>query len=178
MRRLRDAIPQQQRAEASARICAAALDRVQPGQTVLAYASFGSEVDTAALIEGLWAKGCRVCLPVIEADGRMHAAVYAPEGVLQRNRYGIDEPVEGAVVPAEQIDIAFVPGLAFDDAGNRLGYGGGYYDRYLAEAPTKHVALAFAAQLLPALDAQPWDVPMHAVIAETGETLPGISVNF
>lgn len=178
MRRKRDEIPEKQRAAASAAISIAAAQRARPGETALVYASVGSEVDTTDLIAALWGMGCRVCLPVAEGCGIMHAVEFAPGDSLVRGRYGIAVPANGAVVPPEEIGVIYVPGLAFDRVGNRLGQGGGYYDRYLAGTGAQLIALAFAAQLVDRIAPQAWDVPVDAIITENGEIIPQKSVNF
>lgn len=166
MRAVRDAIPPEQREAFSQQICAAAAELVQPGEMVFVYASIGSEVKTGGLIRTLWAKGCRVCLPQIIAEGHMEAALYAPGDALERDRYGILAPIHGQIIAPEQVKTAFVPGLAFDGAGNRLGYGGGYYDRWLARTKARQIGLGYVRQLVERVPAEPWDVRLDAVVTE------------
>lgn len=169
MRALRDAIPEQERARASLVICERAASLVAPGTTVLVYAAFRSEVDTRALIEALWRKGCRVCLPLVGEDGHMEAAQIRPGEALVRDRYGIPSPDPAHVLPPEALDVIFTPGLAFDARGGRLGYGAGYYDRYLSRTCCPRYGLVFAAQLVEDACASTWDQPVDGVITERSQ---------
>lgn len=169
MRAVRDAIPSELRKTVSRRICAAAAELVRPGETAFVYASIGSEVQTEALICALWTKGCRVGLPLITGEGRMEAASYAPGDALQRDRYGIPAPMHGETIPTAQIDVAFVPLLAFDGRGNRLGYGGGYYDRWLARTNARRIGLAYARQFVERISIDEWDWPLNVVLTEERE---------
>lgn len=167
-RALRDGIDPSLRREWSARICAFAAEIAAPGETAFVYAAVGSEVETEQLIRSLRQKGCRVCLPVVRGKGHMDAAVWAPGDRLTAGQYGIPAPESGETVPPQQIDIAYVPLLAWDLSGARLGYGGGYYDRFLIQSPARRFALAYSVQQAAALVRQAWDVPMDAVITEAG----------
>ncbi len=86
-------------------------------------------------------------------------------GTRRKNRFGIEEP-QGEEEPCE---VALTPLLAFDSCGNRLGYGGGFYDRYFKEHPNVYrVGLAYEGQRVPLLPVDGWDEPLHAVITEKG----------
>ena len=126
------------------------------------YLSFGSEVGTLSLLQMLIDRQKKICVPRIEA-GRMRAVPYSDK--LERGPYGILQPEAG---DEETCDIAFAPLLAFDGSGERLGYGGGYYDRYFASHPqVLRVGLAYAGQQ-GAWRAEDGDVPLDAVITEEG----------
>lgn len=89
----------------------------------------------------------------------------------QTGPYGIREPhvTLGPLEPSE-LDLIFVPGVAFGPSGERLGMGAGYYDRYLPQAAgALRVALAFDFQILPGLEQSPWDQPVHWLVSETHE---------
>lgn len=126
------------------------------------YLSRGTEADTETVIRALLREGKRVCVPRLEGE-RMFAAPYAAE--MSPNRFGILEPAAGD----EPCEIAVVPLLAVDGQGYRLGYGGGYYDRYFARRPSAlRVGLCYEAQLARSLPREAGDMPLHAVITEAG----------
>lgn len=127
-----------------------ALPQVSAARTVLAFWSFGSEVPTAPLIEGLHDRGARVALPRI-VGGEMEAREFRPGDRMTETSFGALEPADGAVVDPVEIDVVGVPGVAFDRDGRRVGYGGGYYDRFLprTRAETTRIGIGFGIQLLP-----------------------------
>lgn len=104
-------------------------------------------------------------------------ARWTPGMRLHRNRFGIPEPAGRASLPARAMDVVLMPLTGFDARGNRLGMGGGFYDRTLAFArhggprPLR-VGVAHACQQLPALPAAPWDVPVHRVVTDRATLRP------
>lgn len=137
--------------------------------TVMAYASFGSEVRTGPLLHAVLSDGKKLLLPRCYARGRMNALLVYSLETLVPGRYGILEPAEGSpVIPPEEIDLVLVPGLLFDRKGYRLGYGGGYYDRFLPGVCGLSVGLSYACQVTWDLRPQPHDVPVHAIATEAG----------
>ena len=123
-----------------------ALPEYQQADLVLPYLSFGAEIDTRAIIRDAWSKGKTVALPRC-VEGTRDMRWYRVESFdgLVRSRYGVDEPAED---PAFEVDpsqsenaVALVPGLEFDRQGYRLGYGGGFYDMFLAVFPGVSVGL-------------------------------------
>lgn len=113
------------------------------------------------------------CLPVLREDGLLRFAPWKPGGALVTNRYGIPEPEVDAdqLLKPEQLALAVLPLVGFDACGNRLGMGGGYYDRSFAfrrsqPAPTWLVGAAFATQQLARIEPQHWDVTLDAVCCE------------
>jgi len=168
----RDALPGAERARLSARVCAraAALPELDGAATLMLYASFRSEVGTTALFSWALTAGKTVCSPRILAPRLMAAYLIAdPEADLVPGAWGIPEPREGLEeVPAERMDAVVVPGAAFDAAGRRCGYGGGFYDTYLPHTRPgiPWVALAFEAQLVDELPCEPHDLAVGAVVTE------------
>ena len=166
-RRIRDAIPAAQRARLSAQVCARAR-RLLAGtdaDTVMVYVSFRSEVETNRLIVEL-RRTHRVAAPRVVAAGTMDAMLLG--GQLVRSRLGILEPpATGEMVEPESIDAVLVPGLAFDSEGYRLGYGGGYYDRFLARcARALRIGLAFEAQMVESVRPHIRDQPLDHIVTE------------
>lgn len=147
----RDAVLEEDRRARSAAITERimALPELVSTRTVMAFWSFGSEVDTSGLIEALHAAGKRVVLPRV--DGREVAAVaYVPGDPTAATSFGAMEPTSAEIVRPTEIDVVIAPGVAFDRNGGRVGYGGGFYDRFLrtVRADTPVIGLAFAVQLV------------------------------
>ncbi|MCY3021430.1 MAG: 5-formyltetrahydrofolate cyclo-ligase [Planctomycetota bacterium] len=161
---------QERSARAVARLLASA--EFQRAGTVLAYDSAALEVDTSAVFQACCAQRKTLGLPRTCAADRsitIHA-VAGPDRDLERSRFGFREPKGGTpVIPVAQIDLAIVPGVAFDPQGNRLGRGAGYYDRFLAQGGLHAAlcALAFDCQVVPAVPVLPHDLPLHLVFTET-----------
>jgi 5-formyltetrahydrofolate cyclo-ligase len=141
-------------------------------ETILTYVSIRSEVETLKLIQEAFAQKKRVVVPVIDPD-RKHISLSELRAVgdLAAGKFhGIPEPAAAmrtAVQPSE-IELALIPGTAFDRQGGRLGFGGGYFDRLLAEmSNARRLALAYSVQLHPwPLPLETHDVPMHLIVTE------------
>lgn len=137
------------------------------------YLSNDGECQTDNFIEQCWEQGINTFLPVIHpfSKGHLLFLAYDSNTKLIPNRYGILEPKLSSqtLIPLEQLDIIFTPLVAFDDVGNRLGMGGGYYDRTLInkQAHTKVVGLAHDCQKVDTLPVESWDVPLPEIITPT-----------
>jgi 5-formyltetrahydrofolate cyclo-ligase len=175
----RDALSESERADKSTRIVDTL--RTLPhcaGGAVMAYASFRSEFDTRPLIETLLADGRAVALPRIVAPRVMIAVqVTDLDADVEPGRFGIPTPVDGLeTLPPSAFACVLVPGAAFDLEGRRIGYGGGFYDAFLAQAAPgcRRVAAAFEAQLVDDVPVEPHDLTMHVLVTETRvvETTP------
>ena len=167
-RRIRDAIPAADRARWSEQVCARVRRFLAEAgaDTLMVYVSFRSEVQTAGLIAEL-RDSHRLAAPRVAAAGTMHAMLLSGQPLV-RSRLGIMEPpATAAGVEPESIDAVVVPGLAFDATGFRLGYGGGYYDRFLARCPRAlRIGLAFEAQMVDSVRPHGRDEPLHHIVTE------------
>jgi len=143
------------------------LPEVAAAGTIAAYYSVGTEPDTRSLVFAFWKRGSYVVLPVLLPDGDLDWASYEGPDSLAPGPRGLLQPVEPVRGPGTvaRADIVLVPALAVDTSGNRLGRGGGSYDRALArvggQVPT--IALLYDGELLPSVPAEPHDRPVRAV---------------
>lgn len=169
VRAARDALAPAERAERSSRIAERllGLPELEGRRTVMVFASFGSEVDTAPILTGLAARGARLALPRI-AHGEVVPVAYRLGDPLAPAALGVPEPADGAPVPEEEIDVVVTPGLAFDRAGYRVGYGGGFYDRFLRRVRREvpRIAVAFALQVVPEVPHGEADERVDLVVTE------------
>ncbi|MDH4113655.1 MAG: 5-formyltetrahydrofolate cyclo-ligase [Actinomycetota bacterium] len=168
----RDAISPAERARLGSRAVGRflATAEVLSADVVLAFWSFGSEVPTASLIENLVHLGKQVALPRIEA-GALVARAYRPGDPVTRTVFGAFEPRAGTLLQPGAIDVIAVPGVAFDREGRRVGYGGGFYDRFLPMTRTgaTRIGLGYSIQLLPigqVLPAGHFDLRVDAVVTD------------
>jgi len=154
----------------AAHVLAVAADR--PGATVSAYWPMGDEIDPRPAIAALHARGHTIGLPVMQgADTPLVFRQWWPDAPLADGGFGTRMPTEAA--PEVTPEVLLVPMLAFNDAGYRLGYGGGFYDRTLdklrRENPaTLAVGLAYGAQRVDDLPVGPYDQPLDALVTESG----------
>ncbi|MGI6631151.1 MAG: 5-formyltetrahydrofolate cyclo-ligase [Bacillota bacterium] len=160
--------------EKSAMICEKILNLAEfkKAQTVMAYLPIRNEVDVKPLFRFLWAEGKRLVIPVCDPP---NIAIIPSEIIdladdLEPGTWGILEPKKDKMRPVSprDIDCVIIPGVAFDPACNRLGYGGGYYDRFLPKLRenTPKIAVAFQVQIVPELVPDVYDIPMDMVITE------------
>ena len=153
---------------------ALALPELASAPVVFLFMHFRSEVRTVGLLEEYLAQGRTVCVPhTLPGQSRLLAVrVTDPEHDLAPGYCGIPEPLPEllthSIVPPGDIKAVFVPGAVFDPCGGRLGYGGGYYDRFLAiEAPQAlRIAVAFELQVVEKVPAEPHDQFMDWVVTE------------
>ncbi|MBN2163936.1 MAG: 5-formyltetrahydrofolate cyclo-ligase [Pontiellaceae bacterium] len=140
----------------------------QSARSVALYKAIAGEVQLEELFAECWQLGKRTVIPVFNAAVNCYelAEVDANTPFVTGN-YGIQEPVDAPRVPVEQLDLMVVPGIAFDAAGNRLGRGGGYYDRLLTGFQGTAIAVAFDFQFLDTVPHENYDIPMDFVVTPT-----------
>lgn len=143
------------------------LPQVVAGTSVLLFYSFGSEIGTSGVAGRLLALGKVLLFPYLQDEG-MEAAEVRPGDPLVGTAYGPKEPSRRIAVDPASVDVVVTPGLAFDRAGHRLGYGGGHYDRYLARLgpDALRVGMAFAEQVVDRVPAGPEDQLVHLVVTD------------
>lgn len=139
---------------------------------VMLYLNMRSEVETTGLLEGLLNSGKQVCAPVVDTEplGLTPRRIQSPRTELVRHPYGMLEPnATCPIFPTEHLQLIVVPGIAFDRKGYRLGYGKGFYDRFLVKCPQAvTIGLAYQVQLVEDTFPQAWDVPIQHIFTETG----------
>ncbi len=172
----RDALPLRERRTKSLAIAQKilCLEEVEARETILLYVDFRSEVETRFLIHELLRRGKRVVLPVtlVKEKRLLPVAIHDLEKDLVPGYCSIPEPRMdirmSQLVAGREIETIIVPGSVFDEKGGRLGYGGGYYDRFMAhEAPqAKRVGLAFELQVVDRLSLLPHDELLDLVVTE------------
>ena len=168
-RALRDGLPADVRAAEDAAIFTALTtsEHWLRARSVFMYCSVGSEADTLRAARAALSAGKALYMPRCTAPGAMEAVRVLALDALKPGKYGIPEP-DGAATARCDDWLVIAPGLAFDRSGNRLGYGGGYYDRFLAGFGGVKIGLAYNCQLEDELPAQPHDVPLSALITPEG----------
>lgn len=167
MKSLRDGL--KERDEKSAAICRniSSMPEYESAECVMLYMPIRSEADLRPLMRMAVQDGKRVCLPVCREEGLMDAVEYTGEETLQTGAFGVSEPV-GNVVAPEEIDLILCPGLAFDGNGGRLGYGKGYYDRYLQKVHAFLAGICYTECVVEKVPVQAHDRVMQAVVTQTG----------
>lgn len=145
----------------------AIIERVTEHQTIALYASFRNEVDTYGIMETLfWDETKTLVLPRVEGNV-MHFYAIKSFSDLQMNAMGILEPIGDTVIDPNTIDVVLVPLLAFNQKGYRLGYGGGYYDRYLQHQTFLKIGLAYDFQYNEEFEVFEHDVACDAIITNS-----------
>jgi 5-formyltetrahydrofolate cyclo-ligase len=139
-------------------------------QQVACYFATGNEFDCTLFINAIWGAKKNCFLPVLSEQQSLTFSAYHPHDILCSNRYNILEPENKTHFPIEELDLVFVPLVGFDLQGNRLGMGGGYYDRTFSHLQDKKkpylIGLAYECQYVPEVPEEPFDVPLDAVLTE------------
>lgn len=149
--------------------------RFMSAQRIALYLTNDGEIDTQFVIEDIQQRGKQVFLPVLHPFNKGHLTFirYDRKTRMRQNHYGIAEPDfrYGQRIQARFLDVVCLPLVAFDQRGNRLGMGGGYYDRTFAfmqqSGPQPQlIGCAYEFQQLPMLPAESWDIPLSAIATE------------
>lgn len=166
-----NALPQDYCREADAKIFSAvlALPEYQSAKTIFCFVGMKAEIQTAALIEEMLRAGKRVAVPRCAGKGMMHAHRIQSLEELSPGTMGILEPRETAeLVPPEALDLILLPCVSASRAGERLGYGGGFYDRYLPKTKAFRALLIREQMLSDDIPREAHDQPVDAVVTESG----------
>lgn len=144
------------------------LEVFQPSKTVALYKAIRGEVNLEPLFECCWQAGKRTAIPVFNAEHRIYEmAEITGSTRFETGHYGIQEPVNPALLDLSNIDLIAVPGVGFDPAGNRLGRGGGYYDRMLAQFSGAAAGICFDFQVLETVPVSAHDIAVTHLVTET-----------
>lgn len=170
---LRRAIREKKRAMTSEQIEAksaklgelfAASEAYQNAKTIYGYLPYNQEVRTVAMLERALREGKRVAVPKCYGD-EMKFIYMTDLSRVEKGYAGIPEPIADGPEADDETALVLMPGLAFDPQGHRIGYGGGFYDKFLAREPNHPtLALCYDFQMLPKLETEKFDIPVDTVI--------------
>ncbi len=143
--------------------------RFADAHTLLLYSALPDEVQTQQLIDELTAEGKLVVLPKVTGETEMELRHYTGSNDLEKGAFGILEPTGELFTDDGSIDVAVIPGMAFDTAGHRLGRGKGYYDRMLSRMPEVYkIGICFPWQIVDEVPSDEHDIVMDCVISRSG----------
>lgn len=170
--------PQQRAASATSAALMATQEKLLLTRKHLAfYSPFAGELDPTPLLINALKQGKHCYLPVIDYRNQLRFTRFEAQQPLIPNRYGILEPASKIYIHPNILDIVIVPVVAFNRQGHRLGHGAGHYDRCFAaikpNSKTKLIGYAYDWQLSNDFAAEPWDVPLYAVITDKKIYYPG-----
>lgn len=168
---LRASLSDTQREAASAAICAAVIAHplFARADLILGFFAVRGEVDLSPVYKSAMARGIPVALPRCEGE-RMTFRTVTDMTALEVGRFGIKAPrADAPLAPHTARTLCLVPALAADMCGTRLGYGGGFYDRFLADFKGTTVLPLYDCLLVPSLPVEETDIPVHVILTEKGE---------
>lgn len=196
VRKLRQALSPQQQQQAAQQLAAQMLQLLQviDATSIALYLSNDAELDTKPLIQALWQAGKHIYLPILHpfVPGYLIFQRYQQDTPMKLNQFKIPEPVLNCaqLLPVASLDVICTPLVAFDTKGNRLGMGGGFYDRTLSQItgsqitgsqiasaqpaqqnntkpPTTLIGLAHQCQQVAEIPVEPWDIPLPLIVTPT-----------
>ena len=139
-------------------------EQYKQAKTIYGYLPYNQEVRTVPMLERALADGKRVAVPKVYGE-EMRFIYITDMNRISAGYAGIPEPIDDAPVADDPTALVLMPGLAFDPQGHRIGYGGGFYDRFLAQEPDHPtVALCYDFQMLPKLETEAFDIPVDCVL--------------
>lgn len=142
----------------------AASSEYQNAQTIYGYLPYNQEVRTIPMLERAMKDGKRVAVPKVYGE-QMRFIYITDMSQVDKGYAGIPEPIADEPVADDPKALVLMPGLAFDPQGHRIGYGGGFYDRFLAQEPEHPtVALCYDFQMLEKLETEEFDIPVDKVL--------------
>ncbi len=174
-RQVRSELTTANRNEASARICDTVIRAgyFRRSRNIGCYLPTDDEVDTWPIIARAFSMGKQISAPVLRKNGTMRFRELNAETALSRNYFGLLEPQEGDFIDPHCLDIVITPLVAFDSSLNRIGMGGGYFDRCFSFLKgrkiwlhPKLIGVAFDCQRVNSLSPNPWDIGLFRVVTE------------
>lgn len=171
MRNRRDSLTPEEKKTKGEAICRHFFTLINPGQTVMGFSSKDIEVDTAPILQRLLDEGYDLVVPIIvKEDYSLRLSYLRDLSHLVPSTFNVPEPIGNEIpVPEGAVDVVMLPMLGFDRRGGRIGYGSGYYDRFLEKNPDViKIALAFACQETDELPLEENDVLMDYIVTEDG----------
>ena len=166
IRQQKRAMTQEQIQEASARLAELLYQtpEYRAAKTIYFYLPYNQEVRTVPMVEQAWADGKQVAVPKVY-DDEMRFIYLTDMSQVDKGYSGIPEPIADAPVANDPEALVLMPGLAFDKEGHRIGYGGGFYDKFLAAEPHHPtVALCYAFQMVEQIPVDDYDIPVDRVL--------------
>ncbi|MBT8102805.1 MAG: 5-formyltetrahydrofolate cyclo-ligase [Gammaproteobacteria bacterium] len=163
------------RVQASAIVCQRVIRSREfcSAKALACYLPMADEVDTREIIERAWRANKRIFVPVLRARGKMLFREIQSETTLARTSYGLWEPISGDFINPRDLDLVITPIVAFDCENNRIGMGGGYFDRCFSFLRhrrhwfrPKLVGIAFMCQKVEKITPNAWDIPLYRVICD------------
>jgi len=141
-----------------------ASEQYRSASTIYGYLPYNQEVRTIPMLQRALNDGKRIAVPKVYGED-MRFIYITDFSRIEKGYAGIPEPIDDAPVAEDPTALVLMPGLAFDKEGHRIGYGGGFYDRFLAQEPNHPtLALCYAFQMLDALETEAFDIPVDCVL--------------
>lgn len=144
------------------------LNSYKRAKKIFIYIGFGSEINTKSLIEIMLREGKEVFVPKVLEEEMIALKITSLNNLIE-SKFKILEPIgEKSDIDGEEFDLIIMPGVAFDRSGNRIGYGKGYYDKYLKDIKSdiKKIALAYELQLIEEIETEEHDLKVDSIITE------------